>query len=461
MSESATSSEPKPPQVAADPPPSPADSPPIPTPTPPRSGIGGRLAFAVVVLAALGGVAGAGAAGLFDARTALATLRDLAVRPSRPPVGAAPTLEEEVIETPWDGLVRLSQPAREAVGIRTVAVRPQTEPMGLDLLGTTAYDASTLTRVRPLFTGRADEVFTNAGDVVKRGDPLVELYSTELADAKNAYELKKTQWEYDEGLVENREALTKTGAVSELVFRETKNAERKSRRELDLARDDLLVFGLTPEEVEHVDVEEGAEKARMILRAPADGVVVTRLAVPGNLYDHDDTLMEIAELDHLWIWGNVFESDLELVELGQEWEVEFPYLNRKVMGEVAYITDHVDAVTHAVRIRTSVPNPDRRLKADMLVRGHLLIPPEEGRVVVPRDALVVADGAAYVFVRHDDDPGAFERRTVGVVYEKNSRAVLDSGVEPGEQVVSVGALILAQTYDDLRTVHAGARPAAE
>ena len=459
MSASAASPVPKPQQLADDPTSSPTDPPPIPMPT--RSGIGRRLAFAVIVLAALGGVAGAGAAGLFDARSALATLRDLAVRPSKPPVGAAPTLEEEVIETPWDGLVRLSQPAREAVGIRAVPVEPQTEPMGLDLLGTTAYDASTLTRVRPLFTGRADAVFAKAGDVVKKGDPLVELYSTDLADAKNAYELKKTQWEYDQGLVENREALTKTGAVSELVFRETKNAERKSRRELDLARDDLLVFGLTPQEVEHVDVEEGAEKARMILRAPADGVVVTRLAVPGNLYDHDDTLMEIAELDHLWIWGNVFESDLELVELGQEWEVEFPYLKRKLMGEVAYITDHVDAVTHAVRIRTSVPNPDRRLKADMLVRGHLQIPPEEGRVVVPRDALIVADGAAYVFVRHDDDPGAFERRTVGVVYEKDDLAVLDRGVEPGEQVVSVGALILAQTYEDLWTVHAGTRAAAE
>ena len=83
-------------------------------------------------------------------------------------------------------------------------------------------------------------------------------------------------------------------------------------------------------------------------------------------------------LDRLWVWGNVFESDLDLVRLGQSWEIRFPFLEQKLQGKVEYISNRVDPNSHAVRIRTSIPNPEGRLKSDMLVRGMLEIPPAPG-----------------------------------------------------------------------------------
>ena len=181
----------------------------------------------------------------------------------------------------------------------------------------------------------------------------------------------------------------------------------------------------------------------------------------GNLYDENDTLLVIAPLDRLWVWGNVFESDLDLVKLGQPWEIRFPFLGYKVRGKVEFISNRVDPSTHAVRVRTSIPNAEGKFKSDMLVRGMLEIPPVPGRVVIPRTALVVSDRHSYVFVEAEGNPDKFERRPVSVAQEKDDHAIIDKGLESGEKVVIVGGLILAQIYEDLSTAQTGAPPASD
>ncbi|WP_422922997.1 efflux RND transporter periplasmic adaptor subunit [Singulisphaera sp. PoT] len=359
---------------------------------------------------------------------------------------------------PWDGLVTVEKTGRDGMGVATTKALPQTEPIRLELLGKTEYDSDTLSRIRFMFKGRVDHVYTTVGQTVKKGDPLIDLYSTELAEAKSAYEIKQIQWAYDKNLLDTREPLLKVNAISSQQYAETRNAEMKSRRDYEVARDKLMVYGLNEAEVNAIKDQNGAQKARMTLRSPADGIVITRDVVAGNLYDDDDTLLVLSPLDHLWVWGNVFESDLDMVKIGQTWNIEFPFLNHKLRGTVEYISNRVDPGTHAVRVRTSVPNPEGRLKSDMLVRGMLEIPPGPGRTVIPRTALVVADRHYYVFVQSSGSPDRFERRPVQVAQEKDDYALIDHGLNPGETVVSVGSLLLAQLYDDLRTVQTGAPP---
>ena len=86
---------------------------------------------------------------------------------------------------------------------------------------------------------------------------------------------------------------------------------------MKLAKDKLLVYGLTEKEIEDAPNEDGVQKAKMILRSRADGVVVKRDVVQGNYYDSKDELMTIAPLDHLWVRGSVSELDADKVEVGQ------------------------------------------------------------------------------------------------------------------------------------------------
>lgn len=376
-------------------------------------------------------------------------------KPAPPAPPPPPTLTVST-GRPWDGTLVLSDEARKALDLTTVKVLSQTEPIRLELLGTTANITETLTKVRPMFKGRVDKVHVAVGDAVKKGDPLIDLYSKDLAEAKSAYDIEQMQWKYDKRLLDTRAPLLASKAISQQLFEETKNNEMKSRREFEVARDKLYVYGLTQDEVERVESEAGAQKARMTIRSPGDGFVIERDAAPGNLYDEGDTLLIIAPLDRLWVWGNVFESDLDLVRTGQTWQIRFPFLEEKIIGKVEYISNRVDPNTHAVRVRTSIPNPGGRLKSDMLVRGMLEIPPVPGRTVVPRTAVIVDDGHFYVFVKGSGHPLTFTRRTVAIAQEKDDHAVIDEGLKVGEEVVSVGALILAQLYETRRTAETGA-----
>ena len=355
-----------------------------------------------------------------------------------------------------DGKIVLPDRARLAMGLATTAVAPQTDPIRLELLGTTEYITDTLTEIRPMFKGRVDKVHVAVNQAVKRGDPLVDLYSKDLAEAKSSYEIERIQWIHDRKLLEAREKLIMSNAIAQILFEETKNNELKSHKEYEVARDKLMVYGLTDAEVEKVEDQSGSEKARITLRSPTDGFVIGRNVVVGNLYDENDTLLTVAPLDRLWVWGNVFESDLDLVRMGQSWEIGFPFLEDKVLGKVEYVSNRVDPNTHAVRVRTSIPNAQGRLKSEMLVRGILAIDPVAGRTMIPRTALVVDGGLSFVFVRVAGHPDQFERRLVDVAQEKDDHAVIAKGLQVGEEVVSVGGLLLAQIHDDLKLVASGA-----
>jgi cobalt-zinc-cadmium efflux system membrane fusion protein len=362
------------------------------------------------------------------------------------------------LQDKWDGRVHLSPESRAAIGVTLAPVQPQTEPIPLELLGTTKYDEETLSRVRPMLKGRVDKVYAAVGQTVHKGEPLIDLYSTDLAEAKSNYEIAMIHWTYTKNLLENRTTLQATGAIPAQLIRETQSNELRDRREYDVARDKLLVLGMTEDEIDKITDEVGQEKAHLTLRSPADGIVIERNVVPGNLYDESETLFVISKLDHLWVWGNVFESDLHLVQLGQPWDIEFPFLGRHVPCKVEYISNRVDPGTHAIRIRASVPNPDGLLKSDMLVRGILSIPAAAGRTVIPRTSVVVADGKYYAFVPAANDPSTFDRREISVVYERADYVVVDKGLTAGEEVVTTGALFLAQKYDDLSSTHPGEAP---
>jgi cobalt-zinc-cadmium efflux system membrane fusion protein len=99
----------------------------------------------------------------------------------------APPRPKRDAETPWDGLVGLDDDQIKAIGVTVMPVRAQTEPIKLELTGRTAYNENSLTKIRPRFDTLVEGVLAEKGRLVKKGDPLVELYSTELAKAKNSF----------------------------------------------------------------------------------------------------------------------------------------------------------------------------------------------------------------------------------------------------------------------------------
>jgi membrane fusion protein, heavy metal efflux system len=441
-----------------------------------------KLTIAVLAIAGVGGAIYI--SGVTKSEV-LGTLKSLHASTTPLETTATPRLSFHDAKEAFDGTITIDKEQREAIGLRTAVVAPQTQPIELELTGRTAYDPDTLTKIRPRFDTLVEKVHASLGKKIKKGDPLVELFSTDLAQAKSDFQTKYVQWQHDLRLLKAREKLHKEGAVSTQQLVDTQNDEKKSHLDNVLARDKLKVLKVPDEEIEPLLAglsDEAStitkfgkveDKAKMTLLSPTDGIVIEREVVPGNFYESTSVLMVIAPLDHLWVWVNVYELDQDKVRNGQTMEIQFPFLEQTIQGKVQYIANEVSKDTRAVKIRATIPNPGTRLKSDMLVKAMLEIPPVPGQTVIPRMAMVATNGRDYVFVRKPDAPDAdqakdkskgkgkgkdvyrFERREIHVAQENGDRVVVRSGLKAGEEVATNGSLILSQLYEDLRVVDTG------
>jgi cobalt-zinc-cadmium efflux system membrane fusion protein len=394
-----------------------------------------------------------------------------------------PASDETALPTvpagPWDGYVRLTNRQAQTLGLQVRDVAALTEPLHLDINGTTAYNPNTQAQVRPRFPSVIDHVYVTLGQRVTAGDPLLDLFSADLAAAKSDYEKTQAKWEHDRRELERAERLRKTEppAISERDYLALVNDEKVSRTEAKVAGDKLQVYGLSLAEIERVPAESGTQKARLTARATIDGLVVKRDAVKGNLYDTDDVLLVIAPVERLWVYGHVYPSDAKYVTPGLKWIVRLQGTQKDIPTTVEAVASDIDPVTRTLRIRGQLPNDDGSVKAESLVGGYLEIPVGPGDTILPREAMVATDGNDYVYVLRSGDPEAatgaesssaptgelvFERRVVHVVRERADVVVLAPfqelqraggtiegvGVRPGERVAGRGALILAQLYEE-------------
>jgi len=197
----------------------------------------------------------------------------------------------------------------------------------------TGPNQENVVRIRPRFDGRVDKVLVSVGSRVNKGDPLLELFSTNLAAAKNDYE----------------------GAVSP--------------HDRDKAREKLLLLGLTEKEI-----DDRVQKERMILRSPVDGMIVYRSAHPGEVVKANDSLLVIGLDDPLWVTASVSERESSRLAIGQSLIVKFPFGGQTVNARVEAIGTVVDPNTQTVNVRTSIPNPDHQLKYGMFVHVQLETP---------------------------------------------------------------------------------------
>ena len=119
-----------------------------------------------------------------------------------------------------------------------------------------------MTVVRTQFDSRVDRVLVDLGTPVKQGTPLLELFSTDLAEAKSNYEAAISQWERDKKVLDYKTPLAIGNNIARKELIEAENDEAQSRLKMKLAKDKLLVYGLTDKEIENAKTEDGVQKAR-------------------------------------------------------------------------------------------------------------------------------------------------------------------------------------------------------
>jgi cobalt-zinc-cadmium efflux system membrane fusion protein len=119
------------------------------------------------------------------------------------------------------------------------------------------------------------------------------------------------------------------------------------------------------------------------------------------------------------------------------------YPDRTFTGMIDYVGSGLDPATRTLRMRASVDNRDKLLKAEMYVTAEVDLGEGDrvaGGVDIPARAVFLQDNEPAVFV--ETGPGSFTRRQVRVGREFDEKVLAMSGVRPGERIVTEGCLLL-------------------
>ncbi len=304
------------------------------------------------------------------------------------------------------------------------------------------YNASRYVRLSSRVPGVITEVLKDLGQVVRQGDALVIVDSSELGSAKSSLlQAMETARLWQTNAARARSLVEKgIGVEREALEAETKAAE--SRIEVDKARQRLSNLGLSKEGLRAVE-EEGDTSSLLELRAPFDGVVVERSAVLGELADSGRRLLALADTRVMWARVDLLESDLAAVQVGQKASVRLDGLPGKTFaGAITWISTEIDEKTRTVAARIELENPDGQLRAHMFGKAAISTGDKRGALTIPKEAVQWEGCCNVAFVKEDEKGLVFRPARLTLGFDAGDRYEVMDGLKPGETIVTKGSFIL-------------------
>ena len=293
-----------------------------------------------------------------------------------------------------------------------------------------------LSRIGANVTGRVSEILAVPGQIVKQGDVLAKITSTELTQSQLAYLKAKSASQLADQAANRAKILYKEDviALAELQKREAESSS--ARAEFRAANDQLRVQGMDQASIDRLAKSGVIESINNVI-ATIPGEIVERKINKGQVVQPADALFTVADLSTLWAISEVPESNSYLIRKGQKASLFIPALrNQEIEGTVAHVDSIVNPQTRTVVVRMELPNKEGQIKPGMLATMLIESQPVE-KMVVPVGAVVREDNHDHVFVRIDDD--LYRMVPVKLGPEGRGYRPVISGLKDGQEIAISGA----------------------
>jgi cobalt-zinc-cadmium efflux system membrane fusion protein len=312
-----------------------------------------------------------------------------------------------------------------------------TQPITHTLTGRLVWDEDRTVRVFSAFAGRVQSIRVKAGDRVAAGQQLSSIASPDFGQTQAEASRSAADFAVAHKNLERLRDLSANGVAAEKDLHAAEADFERARVELERVKARKQLYG-------------GGDSVDQLypLQAPVAGVVVEKNINPGQEVRPDQItsnappLFVITDPARLWVQLDATERDLAFLRPGLAVTLRTPaYPDRTFSGRIEAVSDYVDPNTRMIKVRASVPNGDRALKAEMFVTGEIT-EASRGGVLVPAQAVFLVGDRHFVFV--DDGKGHYTRTEVNRAGEVGGRVAVRSGLTPGQRVVTAGGLLLQQ-----------------
>lgn len=325
--------------------------------------------------------------------------------------------------------------ARPPVPVMVGAVTQETVPVVVNVIGT--GEAYSTVSIKSLVQGEVQKVYFRQGQYVRKGQLLYSIdpdpFEAALAQAQATLAKDQAQLQFAQAQSQRYTDLFKQGIVSQDLFdqyhstaAQIEAAVRADQAAVDTARIQL---------------------SYCTIRSPLDGLTGAFQVDQGNLVKVNDVAMVVInQIEPIYVGFSVPQQYLQQIKEYQRVrrlrvEALIPHEpNQPEWGTLSFINNTVDASTGTIMLKGTFPNPQRRLWPGEFVNVVLNLSSQPNAVVAPSTAVQTGQKGQYVYVVDSNHTVAYQPVTTGSVYQ--TKTVIESGLQPGETVVTDGQLLL-------------------
>ncbi len=324
------------------------------------------------------------------------------------------------------GTIRISPDVINNLGVITAKAKMMTMHTQIDTVGYVQYDEDEMVKIYPRVDGWIEKLYVKAaGDPVKSGQVLYEIYSPALVNAQE-----------------------------ELILA----LGRKNKRLVSAAKDRLKSLQIPAQTIKKLMSTKKVQQ-NIAFYAPQDGYVENLNIRQGNFVKPGTNIMSIAKLDKVWVEAEVFERQAGLVSVGTAVSMTLDFLpGRTWRGNIDYIYPKLDAKTRTLRVRLRFDNSDLKLKPNMFAQVAIHIQDIEPTLLVAKQAVIRTGQSNRVVLALGE--GKYKSIEVRVGRIDTDHVEILSGIEAGERVVTSAQFLLdsesSKTSDFKRMNHEAA-----
>jgi Cu(I)/Ag(I) efflux system membrane fusion protein len=317
--------------------------------------------------------------------------------------------------------VIVSPRKQQMMGVETAPVQFRTLTRSIRTVGLVEVDERRVEHVHTKLKGWIEKLYVKfTGEEVQKDQKLFEIYSPELVATQEEYLL----------------ALKAVRSLGDSEFPQVASA---SKRVLQSTQERFALWDITPNHIR--DLEESGKVLRTLpLHAPMSGYVLMMHIRTGMYVTPEMDLYTLADLSRVWVLADLYEYEIQEVELGQEATITLPYFSGEIFkGKVTYIYPVLEPKTRTVKVRYELANPKWKLKPQMFANVEMKIPLGK-RLVVPSTALLDSGTEQLVFI--DKGEGLFEPRRVKTGVRTRDWLEITKGLKQNETVVTYGNFLI-------------------
>lgn len=287
------------------------------------------------------------------------------------------------------------------------------------LTATLNYDQRKLTAVSARVTGRIDKLYhKNVGDYIRKGEPLIEVYSEELNNAKQEYKMA----------LERRKVLDNSLIDFDQVI---KSAKTK-----------LLLWGVSEAEINALPKSNKA-KLTTTLFSTESGYITELPVQEGEYINEGRTIVQLADLSTLWAEAQVYTSQFAQLNKNGAVTVQLPDIGKEVNGRIEFVNPEISPDQRINLVRVTIPNLNNQLRPGMsayvIVKGS-----QRTALSLPVTAVLRDEKGASVWVQTGKN--TFRNKMVTTGLESGDRIEITYGLVNGEAVVTSGAYLINSEY---------------